>query len=196
MRAFAKKNYNNFELNENYEYNKIHLQKVIGLITQSKDKMNKPIAFHLQLTLRVDEDTPLYFNPSRINKTLAVVLADTGYSYAWTIENAEIKGVHIHVMVIMDYMQTSTESALDRIFKVREAFLLEEGIKESFVPPRWTGQYFHCLESEYFDAIKRYCYITKVGHKQCLSVRSFGCSQVATKYRFVRNNIAPTKVAA
>jgi len=156
-----------------------NMRDILKSLTHAKDKLERPIA--LRYTLGLEEDHS--FDISKLTRKIKSLFKDTGYSFIYSFEHAENRGLHLEMMLVVDQTVHNPISVFNLLKKV--AFKLD-GVritddtdrkvvslnfherKEDYIQSTGGSKVGHSLkdESQFIDCVYRASYLSKQDDKE------------------------------
>ena len=156
-----------------------NMRDILKSLTHAKDKLERPIA--LRYTLGLEEDHS--FDINKLTRKIKSLFKDSGYSFIYSFEHAENRGLHLEMMLVVDQTVHNPISVFDLLKKV--AFNLD-GVritddidrkvvslnfherKEDYIQSTGGSKVGHNLkdEEQFKDCVYRASYLAKQDDKQ------------------------------
>lgn len=139
---------------EQYTLKTDNMRDILKSLKHAKDKLERPIA--LRYTLGLNEDHS--FDINKLTRKIKSLFKDSGYSFIYSFEHAEYKGLHLEMMLVIDQSIHSPISVYDLLKKV--AFNLDGVIITDDIDRKVVSLNFHERKEYYIQSIGG----SKVGH--------------------------------
>lgn len=162
-----------------YTLKKDNMRDIYLSLVHAKERLNRPLA--LRYTVGLTEDHS--FDISKLTRKIRALFKDTGYSFIYSFEHAETKGLHLEMMLVIDQDKHSPISIFNLLRKV---FFFMDGVeitenekyktvslnfherKEQYIESTGGSKVGHSLkdEAQFIDCIYRASYLSKQNDKE------------------------------
>lgn len=162
-----------------YTLKKDNMKDIYLSLVHAKQRLDRPIA--LRYTVGLTEDHS--FDISKLTRKIRALFKDTGYSFIYSFEHAETKGLHLEMMLVIDQDKHNPISVFNLLRKV---FFNMDGVeiseneeyktvslnfherKEQYIQATGGSKVGHSLkdESQFIDCIYRASYLSKQDDKE------------------------------
>lgn len=162
-----------------YTLKKDNMKDIYLSLVHAKQRLDRPIA--LRYTVGLTEDHS--FDISKLTRKIRALFKDTGYSFIYSFEHAETKGLHLEMMLVIDQDKHNPISVFNLLRKV---FFNMDGVeiseneeyktvslnfherKEQYIQATGGSKVGHSLkdEAQFIDCIYRASYLSKQDDKE------------------------------
>ena len=171
-----------------YTLKKDNMRDIYLSLIHARDNLNRPIA--LRYTVGLTDDH--IFDINKLTRKIRALFKDTGYSFIYSFEHAETKGLHLEMMLVIDQDKHNPISIFNLLRKV---FFNMDGVeiteneeyktvslnfherKEQYIESIGGSKVGHNLqdEAQFIDCIYRASYLSKQDDKEQVQYRkTFG----------------------
>lgn len=161
-----------------YTLKKDNMRDIYLSLVHARDNLNRPIA--LRYTVGLIEDHS--FDINKLTRKIRALFKDTGYSFIYSFEHAETKGLHLEMMLVIDQDKHNPISIFNLLRKV---FFNMDGVeiteseeyktvslnfherKEQYIKDTGGSKVGHNLkdEAQFIDCVYRASYLSKQDDK-------------------------------
>ena len=162
-----------------YTLKKDNMRDIYLSLVHAKQRLDRPLA--LRYTVGLTEDHS--FDISKLTRKIKALFKDTGYSFIYSFEHAETKGLHLELMLVIDQDKHNPISVFNLLRKV---FFNMDGVeiteneeyktvslnfherKEQYIESTGGSKIGHNLkdEAQFIDCIYRASYLSKQDDKE------------------------------
>lgn len=162
-----------------YTLKKDNMRDIYLSLVHAKQRLDRPLA--LRYTVGLTEDHS--FDISKLTRKIKALFKDTGYSFIYSFEHAETKGLHLEMMLVIDQDKHNPISVFNLLRKV---FFNMDGVeiseneeyktvslnfherKEQYIQATGGSKVGHSLkdEAQFIDCIYRASYLSKQDDKE------------------------------
>lgn len=148
------KNYDLCNTKNDYKLKTDNMRDILKSLIHARDNIEKPIA--LRYTLGLQENHS--FDINKLTRKIKSLFRATGYSFIYSFEHTEYRGLHIEIMLVIDQ---KTHNPLSVYNLLRKVFFSMDGVKIITNEEYKTLSFnFHERKEEYIESIGG----SKVGH--------------------------------
>lgn len=162
-----------------YTLKKDNMRDIYQSLIYAKQSLDRPLA--LRYTVGLTEDH--IFDISKLTRKIRALFKDTGYSFIYSFEYAETKGLHLEMMLVIDQDKHNPISVFNLLRKI---FFSMDGVeitdneeyktvslnfherKEQYIQSSGGSKVGHSLkdEAQFIDCIYRASYLSKQDDKE------------------------------
>lgn len=162
-----------------YTLKKDNMKDIYLSLVHAKQRLDRPLA--LRYTVGLTEDHS--FDISKLTRKIRALFKDTGYSFIYSFEHAETKGLHLEMMLVIDQDKHNPISVFNLLRKI---FFSMDGVeiteneeyktvslnfherKEQYIQATGGSKVGHSLkdEAQFIDCIYRASYLSKQDDKE------------------------------
>lgn len=155
-----------------------NMRDILSALIHARDNIERPIA--LRYTLGLEEDHS--FDISKLTRKIKSLFKATGYSFIYSFEHAEARGLHLEMMLVIDqekHNPISTYTLLRKVFFSMDGVKITENDqyktvslnfherKEQYRQATGGSKVGHSLkdEEQFKDCVYRASYLSKQDDK-------------------------------
>lgn len=172
------KDYDLCNTENNYKLKADNMRDILKALTHARDIIERPIALRYTLGLNKDHS----FDINKLTRKIKSLFRDTGYSFIYSFEHAEYRGLHLEMMLVVDqtvhnplsvynllrkvlFSMNGVEITINENYKILSFNFHER--KENYISKSGGSKVGHNLkdEAQFIDCVYRASYLAKQDDK-------------------------------
>ena len=98
-------NYLNYPINTKYQIKQSNMKDIYLALAHARDRINRPLATRYTVSLNNDHS----FDIKKLTRIIKNTFKETGFSFIYSFEYVEKKGLHLEMIIVTDQSKYSPE---------------------------------------------------------------------------------------
>jgi hypothetical protein len=98
-------NFLNYPINTKYQIKQSNMKDIYLALAHARDRINRPLATRYTVSLNNDHS----FDIKKLTRIIKNTFKETGFSFIYSFEYVEKKGLHLEMMIVTDQSKYSPE---------------------------------------------------------------------------------------
>ncbi|AVZ84306.1 inovirus-type Gp2 protein [Acinetobacter sp. WCHA45] len=106
-------NFLNYPINTKYQIKQSNMKDIYLALAHARDSINRPLATRYTVSLNNDHS----FDIKKLTRIIKNTFKETGFSFIYSFEYVEKKGLHLEMMIVTDQSKYSPEQVRKVLIK-------------------------------------------------------------------------------
>ena len=106
-------NFLNYPINTKYQIKQLNMKDIYLALAHARDRINRPLATRYTVSLNNDHS----FDIKKLTRIIKNTFKETGFSFIYSFEYVEKKGLHLEMMIVTDQSKYSPEQVRKVLIK-------------------------------------------------------------------------------
>ena len=106
-------NFLNYPINTKYQIKQSNMKDIYLALAHARDRINRPLATRYTVSLNNDHS----FDIKKLTRIIKNTFKETGFSFIYSFEYVENKGLHLEMMIVTDQSKYSPEQVRKVLIK-------------------------------------------------------------------------------
>ena len=106
-------NFLNYPINTKYQIKQSNMKDIYLALAHARDRINRPLATRYTVSLNNDHS----FDIKKLTRIIKNTFKETGFSFIYSFEYVEKKGLHLEMMIVTDQSKYSPEQVRKVLIK-------------------------------------------------------------------------------
>ena len=98
-------NFLNYPINTKYQIKQLNMKDIYLALAHARDRINRPLATRYTVSLNNDHS----FDIKKLTRIIKNTFKETGFSFIYSFEYVEKKGLHLEMIIVTDQSKYSPE---------------------------------------------------------------------------------------
>ena len=98
-------NFLNYPINTKYQIKQLNMKDIYLALAHARDRINRPLATRYTVSLNNDHS----FDIKKLTRIIKNTFKETGFSFIYSFEYVEKKGLHVEMIIVTDQSKYSPE---------------------------------------------------------------------------------------